>query len=185
VKLIEADESKPSDEDDPTLAIPRPPRPEHRRVYVSLAFTILVLVGTVVTIYGLVPERHHVLAETVVATHRTQPAWQLTSPSPGEVRAWIIGVVGEKAPVPPGIDQAMPIGARVVDVHRRRAAVVRFQIGDDEITYAVGRARGMSPGVSRRDGDLRVEAWRVGPFMIAVAGPDATAARWRPIVRGP
>jgi hypothetical protein len=180
--LIETDEHRPDDED-PPVAVPRPPRPEHRRVYTSLLFTVAILAGTVVTIYLSFPARHHVLASTVVARHRAPAvAWELPAPTPAEVRAWMIGVVGGEAPPPPGLARMQVIGAESITVLGRRTALVRLHAGPDEITYSAARARGVAPRASRKDGDLRIFEWRRGPWALVAVGPDATTATWAPLV---
>jgi hypothetical protein len=187
MKLVQVEEPKPSDED-PVVVLPRPPRPEHRRVYTSLILTVAILAGTVVAVYLLFPERHHVLAQTAEDRHRTpEVEWDLPAPSPGELHAWLIGVIGENAPLPPviGVDGVRAIGAEAVDVLGRRAALVRLHAGPDELTYVITRARGVSPRDSRKVGDLRVLEWRRGPWAIVAVGPDATAATWRIAVGAP
>lgn len=183
--LIETDQER-ADDADPPVAIPRPPRPEHRRVYTSLIFTIAILVGTVVAVYLLFPARHHVLATAAVAHHRAPPAtWDLPSPTPAELRAWLIGVVGDDAPLPPSLDRTPAIGAEAITVLGRRAALVRLRAGTDDLTYVVARARGVGPRWTHRDHDLHILEWRSGSFALVVVGPDATAATWMPLVGAP
>ena len=63
MKVVEAEVTGPVEGED---AIVTPPRPLHRRVSVSLLFTLSVLIGTVVTSYTVFPARHNVLmAETM------------------------------------------------------------------------------------------------------------------------
>jgi hypothetical protein len=187
MKLVQVEEPRPSDEE-PVVVLPRPPRPEHRRVYTSLILTVAILVGTVVAVYLVFPPRDHVLA-TTAADHHREPdlEWDLPSPSPAELRAWLIGVVGENAPLPPAIanDQRAAIGADAIDVLGRRAALVRLHAGADELSYVVARARGVSPQLSRKDGDLHVLEWRRGPWTIVAVGPEATVATWRAAVGAP
>jgi hypothetical protein len=173
MKLVEAESEGPVEGDD---AIVTPPRPPHRRVSVSLLFTLLVLTGTVVSIYTVFPARDNVLLTEAIEQHRSPPAWDLTAPSPAELRAWAIGVVGKDAPLPTVGDI---IGAKRVDVHNRPAAVVRLKIGGDEVTYLVQHARGISPEHSERtDGDLFAIEWRHERFTSIAVGPAATRDRW-------
>lgn len=172
MKLVEAEAEGPIEGED---AVVTPPRPPHRRVSISLLFTLTVLTGTVVTIYMAFPARHHVLLTEAVAHHRRDPAWDLTSPSTGELRAWLLGVVGKDAPLP----KLAPIGVRDIEVLDRRAALMRFAVGADEVTFVVQHARGIGPArTERTDGDLRAIAWRRGRFSWAVVGPAATAGTW-------
>lgn len=176
MKLVEAESTGPVEGDD---ALVTPPRLPHRRVSVSLVFTLTVLVGTVVTIYAMFPARNNVLMTEAIERHReASPAWDLVAPNPAELRGWVIGVVGKDVPLPG--DGASVIGAARLRILNRAAALIRLRIGDDEVTYLVQHARGIAPEHSdRQDGELRAVAWRKGPFTIVAVGPDATAARWR------
>jgi hypothetical protein len=196
MKLVEAESTGPVEGDD---ALVTPPRPPHRRVSVSLLFTITVLIGTVVMIYGLFPARHNVLLTEAIELHRdTGATWDLAAPNLAELRAWAIGVVGKDVPLPG--DGAAPnptaaaapapgpavIGARRLEILNRAAAVIRLQIGDDEVTYLVQHARGIAPERSERvEGSLRAVAWRRGPFTVVAVGADARASSWRSVVRAP
>jgi hypothetical protein len=173
MKLVEAESEGPVEGDD---ALITPPRPPHRRVSVSLVFTLSVLIGLVTTIYVVFPARHNVLATTALAYHREpQPAWDLQTPTASELRAWTIGVVGKDPPLP----NLPAIGARRIDILERHAALIRFTVGTDEVTYIVGHAARISPEHSELvDSELRVVVWPRGPFVCAGVGPDATAAKW-------
>ena len=159
-------------------SIVTPPCPLYVRVSVSLLFTLSVLIGTVVTIYTVFPARHGVLMDETIAQHRVDKvAWDLTAPTPTELRAWAIGVVGKGVPLP-----AEPvIGARKIDVLKRHVAVLRLKIGSDEITYAVQHSHSAAPEhADREDGDLRAVSWHQGPFACVAVGPKATSATWLP-----
>jgi len=173
MNLVEAEEVGPVEGDAPLVTAPRPP---HRRVSVSLLFTLTVLIGTVVTIYIAFPARHNVLLTEAIDRHREPPAWQLEKPTPGEVRAWVLGFAGKEPPLPP---MGTVLGASRIVVHDRDAALMRLALGDDEVTYLCQRARGISPKYSdRTDGDLRAYAWRKGPFTCVAVGSSANAERW-------
>jgi hypothetical protein len=179
MKLVEAESTGPVEGDD---ALVTPPRPPHRRVSVSLLFTLAVLVGTVATIYAVFPARHNVLATTAIDLHREPGSWDLTAPSLAELRAWLTGVVGKSPPLP--ADGAVPavsvIGAAETKIFKRSAAVVRMRIGADEVTYLVQHARGISPEhTERTDGELRAIAWRAGLYTVIAVGPDVDARTWR------
>ena len=184
MKLVEAESTGPVEGD---AAQVTPPRLPHRRVSVSLLFTLTVLVGTVVTIYAMFPARHNVLMTEAIARHGdSNPTWDLTAPSADVLRAWMIGAIGKGAPLPgegTAVSVAM-IGARRLEILNRAAALIRLRIGDDDITYLVQHARGIAPERSERvDGPLRALAWRKGKFTIVTVGPDATAATWRAAFR--
>jgi hypothetical protein len=175
--LVEAEAVGPIEGDDPRVT---PPRPPHRRVSVSLLFTLSVLIGTVVTIYTVLPARDDVLATEALHQHRDVPAaWDLETPSAAELRAWAIGVVGKGVPLPG--EASTIVGARRIEVLRRGAALIRLQVGPDQVTYLVQSSRGIAPEhVEHRDGDLRAVAWRRGKYTFVAVGPDSTAAAWLP-----
>jgi hypothetical protein len=184
MKLVEAESTGPVEGD---AALVTPPRPPHRRVSVSLLFTLTVLIGTVVTIYAAFPARDNVLMTEAIARHADgNPTWDLAAPSADALRAWMIGAIGKGAPMP-GDGTAVSvavIGARRVDILNRAAALLRVRIGDDDITYLVQHARGIAPERSERvDGAMRAVSWRKGPFTLIAVGPDATAASWRAAFR--
>jgi hypothetical protein len=184
MKLVEAESTGPVEGD---AALVTPPRPPHRRVSVSLVFTLTVLVGTVVTIYAMFPARHNVLMTEAITRHgETNPTWDLAAPSPDVLRAWMIGAVGKGAPLP-GEGTAVSvtvIGARRLEILNRAAALLRLRIGEDEVTYLVQHARGIAPERSERiDGPLRAVAWRKGRFTLVAVGTDATEASWRAAFR--
>jgi hypothetical protein len=146
VKLVEAESTGPVEGD---AALVTPPRPPHRRVSVSLVFTLTVLVGTVVTIYAMFPARHNLLMTEAIAHHRDPgAAWDLVTPSRDALRAWMIGAIGKDAPLPGAA--AAVVGARQLNILNRAAALVRLRIGDDEVTYLVQRARGIAPEGAER-----------------------------------
>src|SRR5690242_1370658 len=124
--LVEPEEVGPNEGDDPRIT---PPRPPHRRVSVSLVFTLSVLIGLVTTIYLVLPARHNVLLTEALERHRdTGVTWDLEAPTVPELRAWTIGVVGKDAPLP--AETTRVIGARRISVLRRDAALMQLQIGD-------------------------------------------------------
>jgi hypothetical protein len=191
MKLVEAESTGPVEGD---AALVTPPRPPHRRVSVSLVFTLTVLVGTVVTIYAMFPARHNLLMTEAIARHQdlgaagaAGAAWDLVSPTRDALRAWMIGAIGKDAPLPG--EGATVIGARQLDILNRAAALIRLRIGDDEVTYLVQRARGIAPEGAERvergetGAALRAVAWRRGRFTVVAVGADATAARWRAVLR--
>lgn len=174
MKLVEAESTGPVEGEDAVVTAPRPP---HRRVSVSLLFTLTVLVGTVVAIYMVFPRRDNALVTAALAQHRAPPAWDIQQPTPAELRAWAIGVVGRDVPLP-AADSI--VGASEIRVFERRAAVVRLAVGGDEVTYLVQQLRGIVPKHNERhDGELEAHAWRRGPFMVVVVGPTQTASAWR------
>jgi hypothetical protein len=173
--LVEPEEVGPIEGDDPRVT---PPRPPHRRVSVSLLFTLSVLIGLVVTIYLVLPARHNVLVTEALEQHRDpEPAWDLEAPSVNELRAWAIGVAGKEVPLP--AEATTVIGARRIRVLRRDAALVRLRIGGDEITYLVQNSQGIAPKRHEQiDGELQATEWRRGKFTIVAVGPKHSASSW-------
>jgi hypothetical protein len=176
--LVEAEAVGPIEGDD---ALVTPPRPPHRRVSVSLLFTLSVLIGTVVTIYMVLPARDNVLVTEAIARHRDGGPWDLEAPTPAELRAWAMGVAGKGVPLPAELPTI--VGARRIDVLRRGAAVIRMQVGSDQITYVVQHARGIVPDhVEHREGELIAHGWRCGVFTCVAVGPQASARAWLAVV---
>jgi hypothetical protein len=181
MNLVEAEETGPVEGDEPLVT---PPRPPHRRVSVSLVFTLSVLIGTVVTIYTVFPARHNVLVTDAIAAHRDPgPAWDLAAPPAGELRAWAIGVAGPGVPLPPA--SATVLGARKVVILHRPAALIRLRAGGTELSFLVQHARLAPAHADRVDGDVRAVWWTEGHFTIVVVGPASHDAPWyRALIRG-
>jgi hypothetical protein len=179
MKLVEPEAEGPIEGEEPIVTAPRPP---HRRVSVSFLFTLTVLVGTVVAIYVIFPARHNLLLTEAMEAHREQdPQWDLVAPPINEMRTWAIGVAGKDVPLPP--ENAKILSARQTNIHNRRAAIVRFSLGADELTYLVQHGRGIPPKRSERtDGDLHAVSWKSGKFTCVVVGPSATKDTWIPQV---
>ncbi len=178
--LVEAEDVGPIEGDQPVVT---PPRPIHRRVSVSLLFTLTVLVGLVVTIYTVFPARRDEIMSEAVRQHRAaEQSWDLEAPTYAELRPWAIGVAGKGVPLPP--ESAKIIGARRVEVLRRSAALIRLEINGEHITYLVQHNRGIAPGhVERTEGELHAVAWRQSKFTSVAVGPQASAATWTTAVR--
>ena len=178
--LVEAEDVGPIEGDAPAVTAPRPP---HRRVSISLVFTLSVLTGLVVAIYTLLPARHDEIITVAVHEHRSaEGTWDLTNPTSAELRAWAIGVVGKDVPLP--ADGVTILGARRIEILHRAAALVRVQIGGEPVTVVVQHSRGIAPEhVERDEGDLRALAWRRGRFTFVAVGSAATAATWSVAVR--
>jgi hypothetical protein len=171
--LVEAEATGPIEGED---AVVTPPRPPHRRVSVSLLFTLTVLIGTVVAIYVGFPPRHHVLMTEAVAQHREKdPAWDLVAPTPDQLRAFVVGAVGAKGvPLPA---EGVAEGARRIEVLKKSTAVIRYRLGDAPVTYVVQIAGSVGPDTTETEDDLRVVAWQTGRFRFVMVGagsaPDA------------
>jgi hypothetical protein len=178
MSLVEAESTGPIEGDTPLIT---PPRPPHRRVSVSLLFTLAVLTATVVAIYLQFPTRNVVLMDEAIARHRSPEAnWDLANPTPKELHAWATGLLGRDPPLP--TDRV--VGVREVEVLNHRAAVMRFTANGETITYLVQYTRVIAPGHSERnDGDLHAIAWRQGPFTCVAVGSEAGANAWIPAVR--
>jgi hypothetical protein len=174
MNLVEAEATGPIEGDDEIVTAPRPP---HRRVSVSLLFTLTVLTATVVLIYVTVPARHNVLLTEAIEQHRDDSqSWEIKNVTLGELRTWAIGVFGDEAPMPK--DGAVILGARRLDVLDREAALISLTIGDDRVTYMMQHARSNHYDKDRTEGDAHAVAWRQGRYDCVAVGPDTTRARW-------
>ena len=170
MKLVEADAEGPSAEE----PIVTPPRPEKRRVSISLLFTLSVLIATVVTIYVVFPARNNELLTAAMAQHGAPAAWELTAPSEVELRAWVLGTVGRGAPLPSGVPA---LGASKLSVARRPTAVVRYQLPDGELTYVLQRVHSAAPRTSERTAaGLRAVQWREGDWLVVGVGKEGDAS---------
>lgn len=179
MSLVEAEAVGPIEGDEPAVT---PPRPPHRRVSVSLLFTLSVLTGLVVTIYMVLPNRKdEVVTETVRQHRAAEQTFDLEAPTPAELRAWAIGVVGKGAPLPH--ESTKVIGARRITILKRPAAVIRLEVGSEAVTYLVQHSRGIAPKhVTRADGDLHAEGWRKGTFTVVAVGSTASMRDWVAVV---
>lgn len=176
MKLVETDIPHGDEE---VAEVPRPPRPEHRRVYVSLAVTMTVLVATVMAVYFLFPKRDNELLAAAFDAHREGGPYELDRPSEAELGAWSVGVVGHKVPWPESSGLEV-IGTRRLTILKRAAALVHYQVGADEVTLLVLRARDAPPRrYHRTDGSEQAVSWRRGPWTFVVVGPAEHAAAWR------
>ena len=176
MNLVEAEAVGPVEGDAPLVTAPRPP---HRRVSVSLLFTLTVLIGTVVAIYTVFPARDNVLMSLGVDRHAdAAPRWDLTAPAPAELRAWMLGVLGGEPPLPPAA--ATVLGARRIEVLKRPVAVTALQLGPDRLTYVVQHPHGIPPrSDARTESGLHAITFQRGAFTCVVVGPAATQATWR------
>jgi hypothetical protein len=171
MKLVEADAEGPSGEE----PIVTPPRPEKRRVSISLVFTLSVLIATVVSIYMVFPARNNELITAALAQHAKAPSWDLTAPSEPELRAWLLGSVGKGAPLPAGLPVA---GAARISVLRRPTAVLRYQHPDGDFTYVLQRVHAASPRAAERTAEgARAVQWREGSWLVVSVG-KAGAEGW-------
>ncbi|CAN5860254.1 hypothetical protein BH11MYX2_BH11MYX2_19670 [soil metagenome] len=175
MNLVEAEETGPVEGDAPLVT---PPRPPHRRVSVSFLFTITVLIVTLVAIYMRFPARHDVLIDEAIARHtESTHDWDLTSPTPAELRAWAKGFAGKELPLPATITTIQ--GAKQIEILDRAAAVMRLAVGSDDVTYLCQRARGLAPSHAERKTDSLVAyAWKQGVFTCVVVGNAATESSW-------
>lgn len=180
MKLVETDTAVPADE----VALeedgkPTPPRPEHRRVSVSLLFTLFVLVATVVTVYLVVPERHNALMEAAIEAHESTAAFELERPTRAEVRAWSLALLEREVPWPDARDGVEILGVRSARVLNRRAALVRYRVDGAVVTVLVQRPRDAVPQAHWREhGDTMCISWRRGKFTFTAVGPAAEQG-WR------
>jgi hypothetical protein len=180
MKLVESEVHGPKDDEEPPAPPPMPPRPEHRRATAS------VLIGTVVTVYVLFPERHNVLMTEALGAHRSDAEPELEHPTLAELNAWSVALVGKGAqwPAPePGVEL---LATRSIQVLEQPTAVVRYRVEGDAVTLVVQRTRDAVPRKHRRVvGPDLVISYRRGPFSFVAVGPEATSDRWRPRLGAP
>jgi hypothetical protein len=180
MKLVETDVHGPKDDDEPPAPPPTPPRPEHRRVSVSLLLTASVLIGTVVMVYVLFPERHNVLMSESLAAHRSEAAPELEWPSEAELGAWSLALVGKGVQWPAPGDGVEIVSARSIEVLQLPTAIVRYRVDGEPVTLVVQRTRDAVPRKHRRvDGAHLVLAYRRAPFSYVAVGPAASEDLWR------
>ena len=177
MRLVDTDTEGP--EDDAEEEVVTPPRPERRRVSVSLILTMAVLVSIVVVVYWAFPERHNALMTAAIAAHRAEGELELVEPSREEVLAWSLALLGKDMLLPELDADVKIVGARAMTVLNRRAALVRYRIGGDPITLVVQRARDTPPRKHKRgDGADLCLSWRAHKFTFIVVGPAESVGRW-------
>ncbi|MBA3540376.1 MAG: hypothetical protein H0T79_12240 [Deltaproteobacteria bacterium] len=183
MKLAEAEVVGPPEHEGDSEVI-TPPRPPHRRVSISLIFTLTVLIGTVVAIYKVFPARHNVLLTEAATLHRQPPAWELVAPTPQALHGWVARVVGEDVALPSDTLSPSPkvIGARRIEILDRDAAVFRVELAGEPLTYIVQQSRTISPEHTESDtGGLHAVATRRGSYTIVVVGRGANI-KWHPAI---
>ncbi len=186
MKLVDTDEDDPAAHPAPPVRADLPPRPEKRQVTVSLLLTVAILAGTVITVFTIFPERHNEIITSTVAAHRAAADWELERPDDAQTLVWAKAVLGDPPPLPAQAPGLSIIGARSLTILARRAALVRYQTADGEVSFLVQRARDIPKRrVHTADGADAIEAWRRGPWTCVVVGPAATADRWRPVLGVP
>ncbi|MEM9488407.1 MAG: hypothetical protein AAGC55_04645 [Myxococcota bacterium] len=205
MKLVESELPAPGREPDP---VGTPPRPERRRVSVSLLLTASVLVGTVVTVYSVFPARDNLLLTRALELHDEPPPFQLERPTRAELGAWATAVFDRNGPDLPWPTwdgaRAEILGAARIAILRRPVAVVRYRVyltedrpsgSSDgqaadtplavELTVLMQGARDAPPRAhDRSDGGHRVLSWRSGRWTLVAVGPDSTSQHWLAPLRG-
>jgi len=175
MKLIDSEFEHQSD-DEPSV-VARRPRPERRRVYVSLIVTLSVLIATVALIYGIFPKRDNELLDATIDNHRDPGEPGLTEPTRPELEAWTVGVLGRGVPWPE-LDAEL-LAAHSFVVVRRKVALLRMRIGGDVVSLAVTLVRAAPPRTHRRVRDgLYAVSWRRKRWTFVAVGPEASAETW-------
>jgi len=178
MKLVESDVP-----DRPTGEHLAPPLPPHRRVAVSLVFTVSVLVGTVAIIYGVFPKRNNEVLDIAIEHHRDPHKLELVGPSRGEVLAWSVGLYGKAVPWPEVSDGVHLEGAYALRIFRRPAALLRLSVDGQPVTLMAMKARDWPPRRRQnRDGELVAKSWRSGKWLFVAVGREDGVARWQPVV---
>ncbi len=189
MKLVESDRRGPNDSDE-DIETTTPPRPEHRRVSVSLLLTASVLIGTVVAIYLVFPERHNALLTRGLELHNSPPAFQLEMVSQNELRDWSVKLfegTSHRVPWPElkggGVEL---LGVANESILARRAALARYRLGDHEMTLVVLRARDAPPRTHQRnEGAISAVSWRKGRWTFVAVGQAEHRKTWGQLVDAP
>jgi hypothetical protein len=183
MKLVETD-IRPSK--DVALELATPPRPEHRRAYVSFFFTFSVLAATVIAVYTTFPKRDNELLTVALALHENPPVLKHEGASYSELSAWGAGVLGAEPPFPEPTAEMDVVGAGVVKILNRPVAMVRYRVEGEMVSVFVMGAY-VSPGrrFLRFRGDEFAVLWRVGRWTMFAAGGADTVDRWGPAIGAP
>lgn len=186
MKLVETDSEGPLDRGDSDAEIATPPRPEHRRVSVSLLLTASVLIGTVVAIYTIFPERHNLLMTRSLEAHREPPGFMLRDLTQAKLTAWGVALLDRSVPWPELRPGVTIVGVASLRVLNRAAAMVRYRVDDSEVTLVVQGARDVPPRTHRRtsQGDY-VVSWRRGKWTFVAVGPASDADTWTAFLGAP
>jgi hypothetical protein len=186
MKLVETDIPRAEDEADEPR--PTPPRPERRRVAVSLALTMSVLVGTVVAVFTLFPERHNELLTVALRVYRDpdRAAAVLARPSESELRAFGLGLFGRAVPWPRGAPPAEILSAGQLRILERTAAAVRYRVNGAEVVLLAQRPReAVSRREQRRERELLAVSFRRHHWRFVAVGPVDSAALWTRVLGVP
>ena len=141
--LVEPEEVGPIEGDDPNGSHRRGPRIGGSRC--RLLFTLSVLVGVVVTIYVVLPARRNDALRPRRSSGMADAGRVMGSRSPTMGPSSARGRSASSArmcrcrPLATSV-----IGARRVRVLKREAAMMRLQIGNDQVTYFVQLTRGVT-----------------------------------------
>ena len=207
LRLVESEVEHVTDPGVEAAPLPKgvllPPRPERRRVYVSLFVTLATLVATVVTIYTVFPKRSGELldvaletyAKPTIASSASNPAddaadaveLELERPNDAELRAWSKGLLGGDVSWPSWSGgEATVVGAHSLTVLRRKVAVVRLSIDGEDVCLLATRARDAPPRTRRRQrDDSYAVSYRRGRWTLVAVGPYESRVSWLPKVGAP
>jgi hypothetical protein len=153
---------------------------------ISVVLTLLGLAGTVAAVYLYFPRRDNELMTRSAYEHRHQAELDIANPTDTELRAWSVGSLGAKVPWPAIGGPVEALGARSLEIQKRRTALVRYRIHGDSVSVVAQRARDPAPRKHTRiDGDDLVVSWRAGKWTMIAIGPEKTADRWKPVVGAP
>ncbi len=137
MRLVETDTEGPTSLDE---EIPTPPRPERRRVSVSLILTLLVLVSTVVIIYVVFPEHHNALMTAAIDAHHSEQTFDVADPTPEQFVAWRVALLGKDVPWPDLEPDIEVVGVLAIEVLKRSAALVQYRFSGQLVSLLVQRS---------------------------------------------
>jgi len=154
------------------------------RVSGLLAFAALI--ATVVTVYLVFPPRNNELITQSLEEHRTTAEWEIEAAGESELRAWSAGSLGTAVPWPLPRAGIEVVGARSLEIQKRRTGLVQYRIDGAIVTVVAQRTRETTPRVHRRsDGADFAIMWHSGKWTLVAVGPAASAESWRARVGAP
>lgn len=177
MKLVETDVTH---EEDVFSESRTQPRPEHRRVYVSLLLTFSVLATTVGVVYGVFPQREKELIHAVVAFHTAPPSeFALSGVSDTKLSGWVESTMTASVSLPSTSENFKLFGARTVSISRKPVIHVNYRLKGYTVSLFVLRSRGALPREFHEyETEWAIRSWRDGRFTLIGVGPRENQSEW-------
>jgi hypothetical protein len=184
MKLIETD-LRPSKQRAAAQVV-TPPRPEHRRAYVSFMFTFSVLAATVTAVYTIFPKRDNELLTVALALHEGPGKLIHLGASYSELTSWGEAVIGVDPPFPQPSPDLEVVGVNLVTILNRPVAMVRYRIDHEEVSLFLLQAYVSPPRRFHRfRGDEFAILWRNGRYTLIAVGGANTVDHWQRAIGAP